>query len=183
MWLSVPLTQKVSLLQWHQQAVARKDPSARAIFWGDMLEPWHNGNTTYYQQMSGGIAGGTWGASMLLDKRIIQMPWILPWTAKNSSNASQMVLLPASAQLNAFFDGLGTEYIAAWTFSTGTQYHGRFWNKLIEQSQGRGRGQLGITWAGSNGFELYDAVIPLKADGMWNMHGVTRATNCASGRG
>ena len=58
-----------------QGAMAAEDPTARAMVWADMLCPFHNGGRPQYQQYSGGIAGATWRAASLLDKRVIVVPW------------------------------------------------------------------------------------------------------------
>jgi hypothetical protein len=66
------LARTMNTLQGFVRAV---DPAAQAMFWADMLCPFHNGGRSAYQQSSGGIAGATAGAADLLDRSIIVVPW------------------------------------------------------------------------------------------------------------
>lgn len=59
-----------------QASLRRNDPAARALVWGDMLNPWHNGARPQYQQWSGGVEGSSWRASQQLDKSVIHVPWV-----------------------------------------------------------------------------------------------------------
>ena len=59
-----------------QASLMRNDPAARALVWGDMLNPWHNGARPQYQQWSGGVEGSSWRASQQLDKSVIHVPWV-----------------------------------------------------------------------------------------------------------
>lgn len=54
-----------------QAAMTKADPNAgRAMIWGDMLSPWHNGARPEYQLGFGGVKGATYLAMPLLDERI-----------------------------------------------------------------------------------------------------------------
>ena len=69
-----------------QASMTTHNPEARAMFWGDMLSPYHNGARPGYQLMSGGVYGATTGATALLNKRVQLIPWwYSPYSTKIST--------------------------------------------------------------------------------------------------
>ena len=167
-------------INWHQRAVARKDPEARVVVYADMLNWWHNGNTTDYQVKSGGIPGATWTATELLDKRIIQVPWYYPWTKRNNSlNATAWpTLLPSP--LPAFYEQYGIDWVGSIGMHNISSWSQSAWNGLVAASQKRGLGILSVHWS-DGPFDLYNTSIPIFADMLWNIKRSTRSVGCGNG--
>jgi len=167
-------------INWHVQAVARKDPEARVLVYADMLEPWHNGNISDYQVRSGGQPGATWTATEKMDSRVIHIAWYYPWERPNSTDpAAWPTLLPSP--LPAFYRKYGMDWLAYCTLSVEAGWHDRAWNALVRetrnQSTGRGLGVLDVLW--SNGpLSLYEGAIPTTGGLLWNSEGKTKTSGC-----
>ena len=172
------------------QGIMKKvDPDARALFWADMLCPFHNGGRPHYQQASGGVEGATWHAASMLDKSIIAVPWwysgydTSPVVNCSTPNLGKGCTDPpvncdntrcAMDNQPGYWGGYGIDWLGA---GGTTQENLAAWGK-IQYGHPNAQGVMttqwesppttaGIPWAGASG---------------WNQRGTQRHTGCA-GRG
>ena len=175
-----------------QSMFAAAQPGARAMVWSDMMNPWHNGARPEYEQYSGGISGSTWRASLLLDKKIIHVPWMyntnpmdVPVVANCNTPDLDKDCVDPPVQCNnvrcylqespGFYDSIGADWVAAGGVSANNF---AAWSKA-QLGKPNALGMMTTQWVSSTVLGPDISGIPNVGEYSWNLQQTQRKSGCA----